>query len=333
MLPKRLILSSILCVLSSNAAVADPSPFKIGVILPLTGEVAQFGAKLREGIERSSHSGVEFVFEDDACQSAKALSAYRKLSTLDGVRYFLGPCCGGIQVVAPELAHGSQLSFATCPVSEEAFIQSNGRILTPQYSIQEEGSFNARRIYELGYKKVLILLQETEFGRLNERAFSASFAGKVVATLSYNGFDVHQLRSVLLKLKQLEFDAVYMPHMEPLLLGALKEMRRVGISDKAAFSIFSAQVPEVLSVNGDAAEGLRYSYPDIPLNEDAVSYFPKLAAEMLSDAITVCAGDYVCVEKHLREKHTFSKMGTLKRKIVLRTVHNGRFALEQIQDN
>jgi branched-chain amino acid transport system substrate-binding protein len=311
-------------------AVADSAPLKIGVILPLTGEVAQFGSILRGGIESSVHPGVEFVYEDDACQSGKAMSAYNKLHDLDGIRFFLGPCCGGaMSAVAPRLAHDAQLSFATCPVSEDAFTISKGRILTPQYSIQEESSFNARRVYELGYRKVVIILQDTEFGHLNEAVFKKNFPGQVVDTISYVGFDITQLRPALLRLKKLDFDAVYFPHMEPLLLGALKELRDKGITGKAAFSIFSAQVPEILTANGTAAEGLRYSYPDIPLADSAVSYFPKIAAEMLSEAMKACSADYACVNARLHERFEFSEMGTLKRKIVLRMVKNGNFALEQ----
>jgi len=310
------------------AANCKAEPLRIGVILPLTGEVAEFGERLREGIESASQHGVEFIFEDDACISGRAVTAYHSLFNRKGVRYFLGPCCGGaMQAVAPQLVRGDQLSFATCPVSESAYRASNGRILTPQYSIEQESSFNARRLHQLGYKRVVVLLQETEFGRLNERAFAKNFPGKIVASLAYNGFDVTQLRPVILKLKQLDYDAVYMPHMEPLLLGALKEMKNIGIRAKAAFSIYSAQVPEVLTANGSAAEGLRYSYPDIPLEEDAVSYFPKIAAEMLSEALQACSGEYACVEKHLQTHHKFTSTGALERDIVLRTVKNGKFAL------
>jgi hypothetical protein len=143
----------------------------------------------------------------------------------------------------------------------------------------------------------------------------------------YNGPDIMQLRSLLLKLKQRDFDAIYIPHVEPFLLGALKEMKRIGILNKQTFSIYSSQMPEVLTVNDQAAEGFMYSYPDIPLDADAISYFPKLAAEMLSTALTKCSGNYKCVVNYLKTNHSFSNSGVLKRSIVLRTVKDGKFAL------
>ena len=52
--------------------VADPATHKIGVLLPLTGEVAGYGAKVRAGIESISHDGIELIYEDDACRSSHA---------------------------------------------------------------------------------------------------------------------------------------------------------------------------------------------------------------------------------------------------------------------
>jgi hypothetical protein len=197
----------------------------------------------------------------------------------------------------------------------------------PQYSVEDEATFNANQIFNRGFGRVVLLFQETEFARSQERVFRKKFKGTVVESLTYNKPEVLELRPTLMRLKRLEYDAIFIPHVEPLLLGVLKEMKQLGISGKQVFSIFSAQMPEVLSINEDAADGFIYSYPDIPLNLDAIEYFPKLGAEMLSQALSACGGKFDCVTSYLETHCKFSEAGVLERPIVLRTVRRGKFTL------
>jgi ABC-type branched-subunit amino acid transport system substrate-binding protein len=299
-------------------------------MLPLTGEVADYGEKVREAIEQANHAGVKFIYEDDACQSAKGLAGYRNLRRQD-IKYFLGPCCGSpMKTIAPHLAAAEQLSFATCPISAEAHKTSKGRVILTQYSVEDESTFNAHEIHTKGFKRIVLLFQDTELARAHEKVFRDKFPGTIVDALIYNTANATELRPLMLKLKQLEYDALYIPHVEPLLLGVLREMAKIGIRGKQVFSIYSAQMPEVISINGEAAEGFMYSYPDIPLEEDAISFFPKLGAEMLAQALTHCSGEYRCVTDYLNSHIQLSDAGVIPRKIVLRTIRNGKFELTQM---
>lgn len=312
------------------SALPEPPINLVGVLLPLTGEVADYGVKLRKGIEQANQSGIKFIYEDDACQSAKGLTGYQNLRR-QGVKYFLGPCCGSpMKTVAPHFATAEQLSFATCPISDEAYETSKGRVLLPQYSVEDESTFNAHEIHAKGFKRIVLLFQDTELARAHEKVFRNKFPGTIVDALIYNTANAIELRPLMLKLKQLNYDALYVPHVEPLLLGVLREMAKIGIRGKQVFSIYSAQMPEVISINGRAAEGFMYSYPDIPLEEDAISFFPKLGAEMLAQALTHCTGEYRCVTDYLKSHFEFSNTGVLLRKIVLRTIRNGKFELTQM---
>ena len=56
----------------------------IGVIMPLTGFLANVGIDTKNAIDLSfsdldASKDVELIYEDDACDSAKALTAYKKL--------------------------------------------------------------------------------------------------------------------------------------------------------------------------------------------------------------------------------------------------------------
>lgn len=213
-----------LCLLPVLAVSEPVQDIKIGVLLPLTGQVAAHGKRLIAPIESTKQPGIEFVFEDDACQSAKAITGYENLRR-QGIKYFLGPCCSAsMKTVAPHFASDDELSFATCPISEEIYSISNGHVLTTFYSIEADAGFIASRLYDSFKRKVFLIFQDTEFGRLQERSFKAKFKGEVVDTITYNQPDVSELRSVLLKLRRTDFDAIYIPQLEPFLLGVLREI-------------------------------------------------------------------------------------------------------------
>ena len=75
-----------------NLAVGEPrGRLKIGVILPLTGALAEYGAAARNGIELAGREhpeipkNIEFIFEDSQYDNNRALAAFRKLRNFSGV--------------------------------------------------------------------------------------------------------------------------------------------------------------------------------------------------------------------------------------------------------
>ena len=72
-------------------------PIKIGVIGPYSGFLADFGEEVRRGVLTTQKDNIEFVFEDDECEPAPAVSAFKKLTDLNNVQYIIGPLCGSPQ--------------------------------------------------------------------------------------------------------------------------------------------------------------------------------------------------------------------------------------------
>lgn len=78
-------------VLIGSALAEDVNTFKVGVILPLTGALAEYGMAAKNGIELAVKenpeifSRVKFVYEDSQYDNYKAISSYQKLKNIDGV--------------------------------------------------------------------------------------------------------------------------------------------------------------------------------------------------------------------------------------------------------
>ena len=102
-------------------AVAEPAarPYRIAVILPLSGQVASLGGYVRKGIELAledlnpdERAGIELLFEDDEFDPKKTVSAYTALSQrkpLDAVFVLGSPTANAL---APITERNKQILIA-----------------------------------------------------------------------------------------------------------------------------------------------------------------------------------------------------------------------------
>jgi branched-chain amino acid transport system substrate-binding protein len=82
----------VIITVSTNSKPADSDVIKIGVILPITGEYGYLGENVVNGIKLAEQQleletgyTIEIIVEDDVLDSAKGLSAYQKLVTIDNI--------------------------------------------------------------------------------------------------------------------------------------------------------------------------------------------------------------------------------------------------------
>jgi hypothetical protein len=179
-------------------------------------------------------------------------------------------------------------------------------------------------MWQAGLKRVILVLPDLEFTRADEQSFKQTYPGTIVTTLTYPVMDLVQMQDIVLKLRKLDYDGIHIPLVEPFLNGIMTKMQHAGIRGKKVFSIFSVEMPEVLKAEGRNAEGLLYSFPDLPTNEEAAVYFARIATELLADAVVRCKGDSECVRQVLDQGGQFQE-GVHKGPIVLKTVKNGHF--------
>ena len=105
----------------------------------------------------------------------------------------------------------------------------------------------------------------------------------------------------------------------------MTEMKKLGISDKKVFSVYSVQMPEVLEAEGKNAEGLFYSYPRLTEATEAISFFPERGARIFSNIIVACSGKFECVRTTLAQDKRFDSKGVIADEIILKTVRAGKF--------
>jgi len=317
--PIALIISSLL--LGSSIALGDEPRYRIGVIVPLTGPISSFGAFIRQSIERVRTPGVEWVFEDDGCDSAKTISAYRKLSDVDEISFVIGPVCASPQqALAPLLSKRERIALLPISAPESVFASSGSNMFSVQYSAEAEASFLAEEMNRRGLRRAAILSVDNEYSRSMEAGFLRNFRGEVARSFHAPSFDPQYMKAAALKLKATSFDSIFLADISPLLLGLLSELKKLGVAKRPVFANQGAQLPDVIAAEGENSHGVMYAYPNVPDSDGAGGYFPKLAAKLMSQAVVSCGGKYSCVLNSLRDSVEITKAREPKGEIILKTI-------------
>ena len=114
----------LLCVLACLFLLhgtASADPYRVGVILPLSGPLGFQGESFRNAMtlacERLCENRIQLFFEDDAFQVKNALSAYRKLHESDRIQFLMifGANQGATVSALTERAGIPTVSFSVLP--------------------------------------------------------------------------------------------------------------------------------------------------------------------------------------------------------------------------
>lgn len=93
--------------LTFSAFAEDKSSIKVGIILPLTGPLAEYGVALQNGIklaqneEKGILGGLQFVYEDSQYNPQSAISIFRKFTSDADVKFIINFGCPTSQAIAP----------------------------------------------------------------------------------------------------------------------------------------------------------------------------------------------------------------------------------------
>src|SRR5574341_1937659 len=101
-----------LLFLAACVQVEQPAEkVKVGVILPLTGAQGNYGEGITKGIELALRevSNVEVIYEDEKSETKEAVTAFNKLTDVDGVKVIVGPVLSGSMLAVAPLAEQKKI--------------------------------------------------------------------------------------------------------------------------------------------------------------------------------------------------------------------------------
>ena len=253
------------------SANADKEIIEIGFIGPLTGPIGDAGQGIMKGAqlaveEINSYGGIngkqlKILYEDGQCFPKAAVNAATKLITINKVPLIIGPACSTSIFPVASIANQYKTPIIGTLDSSKAIGDAGEYVFTNGFSVESGAELMAKFAYDkLSIRTVTILYDIDDWAQTLANTFKLKFeelGGNVLLVQKHN-LESRDYRTELLKMKQLNPDAMYIIDLE--LSGLVfKQARELGIksqflgADNLGFS-------PVIESSAAAVEGAYFSY-------------------------------------------------------------------------
>lgn len=199
-------------------------PVKIGVILPLTGDVSGIGTGQRAAIEIAideinaagglNGAPVSAVYEDSQCNPTSGVSAAQKLINVDHVMAIIGDTCSSPTTAFGPLAMENKIIVLSPSASAEN-LNTIGKYFFRAYpSDAYQGKFAAEYAYNtLGARKVAVLYHVSNYGTGIKNIFGQRFQelGGIIVLEEGAPQEAKDYRTELTKIKDSNHDLIFAP--------------------------------------------------------------------------------------------------------------------------
>ena len=256
--------------------------FKIGVMESVTGPGETYGnvavqAKQMAVDEINAAGGIngrtlELIVEDSKCSAQDSITAYKKLTDVDGVKIILGTSCSGAMLGAAPLAEEDGVVLFSGLATNPDIAGAGDYIFRTSMSDLQLGIDTGNVLWADGIRTLATITETTDYAEGVRRTSVAQFekrGGRVVAEERY-GSDVTDFRSQITKLIGADPDAIHIAAQAESSGGTIvKQIRELGYEGP----LYSEVVPigaTALEVAGEAATGLKAITADLdPANAKA----------------------------------------------------------------
>jgi len=266
-----IVLSFLLvCPLGCKKEGPQAKEIKIGILTPLTGDVASWGEMQKRAtklaLERINASGdirgkkVKVIYEDSQATPSVGVNAFKKLVEIDRVPIVVGSPASNVTLAIAPIANQKKVILLSSGSTATAVGKAGPYIFRIMPSDEVQSSIMADWAVELGYKKVAIIYEENAWGRGLMEAFMMYFkskGGNITCTEAANP-GTTDFRTPLSKIKTAAPEAIYAPLYTRGAGLMIKQAREIGLNQQ----ILGADVygtPELIEAGGSAVEGVLYT--------------------------------------------------------------------------
>ena len=274
------VLSAALACASEDEEGSDGDPFTIGVMESVTGPGETYGtvmvqAKQLAADEINAAGGIDgrplkLIVEDSKCGAQDAITAYNKLTDVDGVKIILGTSCSGAMLGAAPLAEEEGVVLFSASATNPDIAEAGDYIFRTAINDNQLGVDTGNLLWADGSRKLATINEATDYAEGVRRTTVAQFekrGGEVVAEERYAS-DVTDFRSQLTKLLGASPDALHVAAQSEFTGGTIvKQARELGYTGP----IYGESVvtgTTALEIAGDAANGIKGVIPSPDLTTD-----------------------------------------------------------------
>ncbi|MFH0739716.1 MAG: penicillin-binding protein activator [bacterium] len=218
---------------NANNKEKIPETVKIGVLAPLSGNSAFMGQDTQNGILLAAKEfpNAQIQFEDSKDNAEDMVSAYQKIMATFKPDVLIAENIG-IEALIPLAQADKTPLFLT--ISSGSGIPSQGEYIFRYFTNADVDApiMADYAVKTLGLKKIAILYLQDTFGIDYSKVFSQEVkrvGAEVVAQEMFTWTD-YDYKTQLTKLKQKDFDSIYLVGLDFQLLTALRQIKELGIN-------------------------------------------------------------------------------------------------------
>ena len=273
------------------AAPSSAEPFRIGAMHALTGIAESYGNPILQAMqlavtEINAGGGVsgrmlELIPEDSKCSAQDAITAYNKLTAVDGVKIILGATCSGAMLGAAPLAEADGVVLLSPSATSPDIAAAGDYIFRTAINDAQLGVDTANTLWHDGIRAIATINETTDYAEGARRTTVAQFeslGGRVLAAESYAS-EVTDFRSQLTKLAAASPEAIYLASQGEFAGGTIvKQARELGYNGPIYSEVVPTN-PEALGIAGAAATGLKAIVPNPELSTgEGIAFLEKFEA-------------------------------------------------------
>ena len=206
-----------------NGAAADSDVIKIGVIAPLTGDVAQYGVAVKEGVELKvaeiNNAGgvngkkIELIVADSKGDSQEAVNIFKKMVSQDKVNLVIGEVISSASLAIADLAQNAKVPMISASATNLDVTKGKDFVFRTTFTDPFQGIATAKYAKEKEIKSVAVLTNtSSDYAVGLAEAFKAQAAqdGLTIIEEKYTKDD-KDFKSVLTKIKGQNPEAIFIP--------------------------------------------------------------------------------------------------------------------------
>ena len=276
-----IVLAVAACSGDDDSSDDSTEPLRIGVMESATGPGETYGrvaiqAKQLAVEEINAAGGIngrmlEIIVEDSKCSAQDAITAYHKLTDVDGVKIILGPSCSGAMLGAAPLAEGDGVVLFSGLATNPDIADAGDYIFRTSLTDALGGIDTGNVLWADGIRRLATINETTDYAEGVRRTAVEQFerrGGEVVGAERYAS-DVTDFRTQLTKLLDEDPDALHVAAQSEFAGGTIvKQVRELGYEGPIYGDVVVSGTTAI-EIAGDAAAGTKSIITDLDPNHAA----------------------------------------------------------------
>lgn len=242
----------------------------IGIMTPLTGEVASWGDMQRKSTEMvlaeiNAKGGihgrrVNVIYEDDHATPKVGVNAFRKLAIVDKVPIVVGSPASGVTLAVASIANKEKVVLLSSGSTATDIRSAGPFVFRIMPSDEVQAIIIAEWALDLGFRKIAIIYVQNAWGNGLRVAFEKEFTvrGGEIASSQGVSPETTDFRGILSKIVTSKPDAIFAPLYTRAAGLMVRQAKELGIN-KQILGADVYETPEFIEVGGQAAEGVIFT--------------------------------------------------------------------------